>query len=166
MAAPSGIEPSTTGFGPQLDQPEWRQNHIKTLHWCDQFMLHDADYAVPFRVPCWSKQTVTWTRGESVLIWCLWLDSNQHATLFAPAPQAGVYAIPPQRPWLVVSTGVEPVTSWMSTKRSTAELRNWNTLLVLLYSVCQGESWCARWDSNSQSFRHWLLRPACIPFHH
>ena len=26
--------------------------------------------------------------------------------------------------------------------------------------------WCVERDSNSQSFRHWLLRPACIPFHH
>ena len=23
--------------------------------------------------------------------------------------------------------------------------------------------WCPRRDSNSQAFRHWLLRPACIP---
>ena len=27
-------------------------------------------------------------------------------------------------------------------------------------------TWCVERDSNSQSFRHWLLRPACIPFHH
>ena len=26
--------------------------------------------------------------------------------------------------------------------------------------------WCIERDSNSQSFRHWLLRPACMPFHH
>ena len=26
--------------------------------------------------------------------------------------------------------------------------------------------WCARRDSNPQAVRHWLLRPACIPFHH
>ena len=26
--------------------------------------------------------------------------------------------------------------------------------------------WCPRRDSNSHAFRHWLLRPACLPFHH
>ena len=27
-------------------------------------------------------------------------------------------------------------------------------------------SWCGRGDSNPHAFRHWLLRPACLPFHH
>lgn len=26
--------------------------------------------------------------------------------------------------------------------------------------------WCPRGDSNSHASRHWLLRPACLPFHH
>ena len=26
--------------------------------------------------------------------------------------------------------------------------------------------WCPRRDSNSHGSRHWLLRPACLPFHH
>ena len=26
--------------------------------------------------------------------------------------------------------------------------------------------WCPRRDSNSHAFRHWLLRPTCLPFHH
>ena len=26
--------------------------------------------------------------------------------------------------------------------------------------------WCPRRDSNSHAFQHWLLRPACLPFHH
>ena len=26
--------------------------------------------------------------------------------------------------------------------------------------------WCRKRDSNSHAIKHWLLRPACLPFHH
>jgi len=32
-------------------------------------------------------------------------------------------------------------------------------------SVC-ALIWCPRGDSNPHAFRHWFLRPACLPFHH
>src|SRR5262245_27907266 len=28
------------------------------------------------------------------------------------------------------------------------------------------EAWCAREDLNLHALRHWLLKPACLPFHH
>ena len=56
---------------------------------------------------------------------------------------------------LVEITGIEPVVPKAADLQSTA------SPLMLHLRI-----WWARRDSNSQSFRRWLLRPECIPFHH
>ena len=42
--------------------------------------------------------------------------------------------------------------------------------LIFLDSRCQEwnqiKNWCRRRDLNPHAQGHWLLRPACLPFHH
>lgn len=55
-------------------------------------------------------------------------------------------------------TRVELATSSLARRRSTTEL--------LPHAGRRYAIPWARGDSNSYTFRHWFLRPACLPFHH
>lgn len=42
----------------------------------------------------------------------------------------------------------------------------WQILNLLPLLLGYESIWCPRQDLNLQTLRYWLLRPACIPFHH
>ncbi len=93
-------------------------------------------------------------------------DRIRTYTLLAQRPQRCVATITPPGYCLVVPSGVEPLTSSMSTKRSTDELRNYEHTTCPIILRVLGRGLVPQVGLEPTRTRHWLLRPAWLPLHH
>jgi len=57
------------------------------------------------------------------------------------------------------------ITPWSGIRGSNSRPIPWQGI-ALPTELIPHKFWCPRRDSNSHATKHWLLRPACLPFHH
>ena len=109
-------------------------------------------------------------------LWCWWRDLNsrplpyQGSTLplcYISFLKIGSPAWDRTTDTLINSQVQLPLCYWGITKLwQVRYLVSCNWLAHAPFTFLTTKLWCPKRDSNSHAFRHWLLRPACLPFHH